>query len=135
MFNYSGVNSISFLGNSCTRIGEYAFANTKRLEGVDVVLPDSIEIIEEKAFVLTYAQSFSLGGGISYIGKNAFRCFGVTGIDDYGKTEKIYFRSNATLSATDPMDDIEVISFVANSEENALLYAKLLFRADYIYEV
>lgn len=133
-FSSSAVKSITFNSESkCKVIGASAFANTSSLNVINI--HDSVERIEEMAFVLTKATSVTIGKGIKYIGKNAFVAFGYDDITDYGWIEKVYFTSNITFIATDASGNTTNFSVVANSEENAFAYASALYRQDYTYEV
>ena len=137
MFSSSAVSSISFVGDSsCSSIGRYAFSHTYRLESAEVAIPDSVENIEEAAFALTKAKTIILGKGIKNIGNGAFGAMGIIGEEQHGFIEEIYFTADITLVATEiESGEKESLVFVANSEENALNYAKIFYRVGYTYSL
>ncbi len=135
MFSNSSVNEIIFDEESiCEQIGVAAFSNTYNLQYKALVIPDSVKRIEENAFVLTKLASVTIGSGISYIGKGAFHSMGISGVEDYGFIEKIYFTSEVSFVAIEyETGNTSEVTFLANSEENAEEYAKLLYRPSYTY--
>jgi len=137
MFAYSAVTSITFEDESrCTSIGRYAFAYTYRMYLQEIQIPDSVERIEEAAFALTRAQTVMLGTGISYIGNGALCAMGIEGNEEHGSIEKIYFSKDVALVVTEiESGEEEILYFNANSDEDALSYAKIFFRAGYTYTV
>ena len=137
MFGSSAVSSISFVGDSsCSSIGRYAFSHTYRLELAEVDIPNSVESIGESAFALTKAKTIILGKGIKTIGNGAFWAMGIIGEEQHGFIEEIYFAADITLVATEIENgEKEILVFVANSEENALNYAKIFYRAGYTYSL
>ncbi|MBE6634899.1 MAG: hypothetical protein E7617_01690 [Ruminococcaceae bacterium] len=137
MFGNSAVSSISFASDSsCSSIGSYAFSHTYRLKSATVAIPDSVENIEESAFLLTKAKTIILGKGIKTIGNGAFCAMGIVGEEQHGFIEKIYFAADLTLVATEiETGEKEILIFAANSEENALNYAKIFYRTGYTYSL
>lgn len=137
MFSNAAVSSISFKsGSKCLSIGKYAFSHTYQLELAEVVIPDSVENIGEAAFALTKAKTIIIGKGIKTIGNGAFWAMGIIGEEQHGFIEEIYFASDITLVATEiETEEKEILAFVANSEENALNYAKIFYRAGYTYSL
>jgi len=146
LFKQSAVKEIVFEDeSSCAVIGQYAFAYTDRLELAHVELPDSLEILDHYAFVLSKVRSITLGSGIKYIGANALYSMGVIegeGTRDYGFLEEVFFTADVELKAysydseTGLVTDIgETLVFEANNSEKAQEYAKLLYRANMLYLV
>lgn len=135
-FSRSPVSSIVFEGESqCLTIGNNAFSRTYYLQGHNVVLPNSVETVEDNAFFLTKADSITFGTGIKYIGENALCAMAITGVTDYGFINAVYFTGDMSFTATKLEDSSsETLSFVADAdEETAHEYAKLFFKKGYTY--
>ena len=57
--------------DSVTKIGRYTFANYNKM--TNVIIPDSVEKIEESAFYKNSLTSINIGNGVKIIGKKGFQ--------------------------------------------------------------
>jgi hypothetical protein len=134
-FSHSAVVAVAFEDEGAlTEIGEGAFAYTDRMDGVDLVLPESVRKIGARAFVLSTVHTVTLGTEIQEIGTDAFVSMGVIGETELGKLVGIYLTVN--LSFTDTAADgtvVTVMLLAGNNEGIARKNAVLLYRAGHTY--